>query len=277
MHFSSSSTEKNSKKGLYGYFLVGLSLSITFLIASEEAEFLYTVFDRWALEKSVALALMNAVVPVAVVGAFGGRGEGGHASPVVVAELFRFRIPVFLLGIIVLSFASYQTVRKYIGEISSKNWAERRISTLEAQIARNERLLKSLEGQPTNTAVTVRRIQALEEERNAVEVNPGMSEAEAWIKVVLLTGVRVVLWFLAISMSRRGFELMGRSSEVRRRFNSHMIGERLQRLRKNKDLDVSVVIGGERRKVSATHRSILVNYALPFLESLVEGNPSKTT
>ncbi len=201
---------KNGKlsRKIYCFILFGLSFAITLLIASEEAEFLMTVFERAALLKSIAIALFNAMVPIAIAGALEPNRRVKLWFLSMPMDLIRFKLPVFILGVIVLSFASYHTVQKYIGEINTKNWAESRIAALDAQIERSVKLLKNLESQPINTAVKVRHIEELEKERNSITINPKRSEIEAWFKVILLTSVRMVLWFLAISMSRRAMEMI---------------------------------------------------------------------
>ncbi|MBT4288032.1 MAG: hypothetical protein HOD92_11895 [Deltaproteobacteria bacterium] len=326
----------------YGFFLIGLSLLITLFIASEEAGFLMTVFEgNYSFEKSVAVALFNAIVPIAIVGAYNKHKKFNFFGLKIPTDFFRYRLPVFCLGIIVLYFASYYTVKKDIGAINSKNWAENRIVALDNQIARNERLLESIKGQKHNTAITVQRIQSLEREKLSVKIDPKQNKIEVWSKVILLTAFRVVLWFLAIAMSRRAIELIrgdrlisdkdqneanakeivelkaliriqeGQNSQQKieierlkleinelrssiamiktefeeklkaaqeritsdgKGLNEFIIKKKLIELKQNKDLNIEIKINGESKSISPTHRSILVNYALPFVKSLMNGN-----
>ena len=326
----------------YGFFLIGLSLLITLFIASEEAGFLMTVFEgNYSFEKSVAVALFNAIVPIAIVGAYNKHKKFNFFGLKIPTDFFRYRLPVFCLGIIVLYFASYYTVKKDIGAINSKNWAENRIVALDNQIARNERLLESIKGQKHNTAITVQRIQSLEREKLSVKIDPKQNKIEVWSKVILLTAFRVVLWFLAIAMSRRAIELIrgdrlisdkdqneanakeivelkaliriqeGQNSQQKieierlkleinelrssiamiktefeeklkaaqeritsdgKGLNEFIIKKKLIELKQNKDLNIEIKINGESKTIAPTHRSILVNYALPFVKSLMNGN-----
>jgi hypothetical protein len=334
--------DQNPKKNqklttiFYGYFLIGLSLLITLFIASEEAGFLMTVFEgNYSFEKSVAVALFNAIVPIAIVGAYNKHKKFNFFGLKIPTDFFRYRLPVFCLGLIVLYFASYYTVKKDIGAINSKNWAENRIIALDNQIARNERLLQSVKGQKINTAITVQRIQSLEKEKLSVKIDPKRNKIEVWTKVILLTAFRVVLWFLAIAMSRRAIELIRgdllngnnneetselkalirmqnsqsilqkkenetlkielkelrnsieniktgfetKLKEERERItsegnglNEFIIKKKLIELKQNKDLNIEIKINGESKTIAPTHRSILVNYALPFVKSLMNGN-----
>jgi len=302
-----------------------------------------TVFEgNYSFEKSIAVALFNAIVPIAIVGAYNKHKKFNFFGLIKIpTDFFRYRLPVFCLGLIVLYFASYYTVKKDIGAINSKNWAESRITALDKQIARNERLLQSVKGQKINTAITVQRIQSLEKEKLSVIIDPEQNKIEVWAKVILLTAFRVVLWFLAIAMSRRAIELIrgdhlisdkdqngdntketsklkafirmqntqsilqkkenetlkielkelrnsieniktGFETKLKEEqekitsegngLNEFIIKKKLIELKQNKDLNIEIKINGESKTIAPTHRSILVNYALPFVKSLMNGN-----
>jgi uncharacterized coiled-coil protein SlyX len=186
-------------KTSYAVFLLILSLIITVLIASEEAEFLSQVFDKFAIQKAWVFAGLNAIVPIALAGLW---------EPSKVKSFVFYKLPVFGLGLIVLASASFQTVNKYLDQITTSQWTEKRIEEIESQIAQNERLLTRLDNQPTNTAVTIKVIQGLQKERLNIKERPTAKKLEAFFIVGLLTAVRVILWVLAIGMSRKAMEIL---------------------------------------------------------------------
>ena len=58
--------------------------------------------------------------------------------------------------------------------------------------------------------------------------------------------------------------------QVKTGLDEEEIRRRLKRLREETTREVEIRINGNKRKISSTHRSILVNYALPFIKTLIE-------
>lgn len=275
-------------KAVYPAFLMFISITITSLIAIEEVEFLMQVFDKWALQKAWFLAGLNALVPLVV---------SSIQEESRIKRFFYYKLPIFILGFIVLLTASYNTISKYIDQLSDAYSVQERLTDLEAQIVRNEGLLLLIKDQPVNTAVTVRKIQALEQAKLQIQPPELIETAETIFIILVLTIARVVLWISAVLLFQHGAVLISKQGAGTTRESFDDVGisttiieeneiplpdvsiqnvslaEEIRRLIESSDINGELLITtdkGQEKVFTGPYLSVLKNHSAAFIQALSE-------